>query len=370
MPMSAPSMPAQPPSLGRVLAPTVPLDRARLLSHVVGLRGIDTSALLAEAGVECDVLSRDRGEVYATEYAALCTAALRLTDDPCLGYELGMNSSADMLGELGKALLSAGTLADALELAVTYWRLTGRFMDVALHSSVNEVRLSVTEAMPLGDLQRFAFESILTGWVHMARHLMGAPDGRSTSIMCFTAPYHPAFERYADRLPTVHFGCDRNEIIIPVDRLAQTLPLGHPEAARQARAVCEAALADLTERSRHFVHRVADAMALTAEGYPTMERVAERMGITSRTLARHLDRLGLSFRQVVDERRHQEARTMLAEGIQSVEDIAVCLGYNDPANFTRAFRRWSGCTPTQYRQQSTAGVAVKLGVGQGQKRVA
>jgi AraC-like DNA-binding protein len=370
MPTSASSTPAQPHSLGGVLAPTVPLARARLLAHVVSLRGIDASLLLTEAGVECDVLSRTRGEVYAAEYAALCTAALRLTDDPCLGFEFGMNSSAAMLGDLGKALLSAGTLADALELAVTFWRLTGRFMDVALYRSANEVRLVVTETMPLGDLQRFAFESIMTGWVHTARHLMGAPDGRSTSIVCFTAPYHPAFERYAQRLPSVRFGCASNEIIIPVDRLAQTLPLGHPEAARQARAACEAALADLTERSRHFVHRVADAMALTAEGYPTMERVADRMGITSRTLARHLDRLGLSFRQVVDERRHQEARSMLAEGVQSVEDIATCLGYNDPANFTRAFRRWSGCTPTQYRQQCATGMGVKLGVGETHIRAA
>src|ERR1700758_2736585 len=105
MSLPASSMSASAPSLGRVLAPAVPLDRARLLAHVVGLRGIDTPTLLADAGVECDILSRDQGEVYAIEYAALCTAALRLTQDPCLGFELGMNAQASMHGELGKALL-------------------------------------------------------------------------------------------------------------------------------------------------------------------------------------------------------------------------------------------------------------------------
>jgi AraC-like DNA-binding protein len=129
--------------------------------------------------------------------------------------------------------------------------------------------------------------------------------------------------------------------------------MGCPQAVEAARAACDAALADLTERSSNFVRRVADVLALSSEGYPTMARVAERMGITSRTLARHLDRHGLTFRQVLDEHRHQEACAMLSGGQQSVEEIATRLGYNEPANFTRAFRRWAGCTPTQYRLNST-----------------
>ncbi|MGC4060740.1 MAG: AraC family transcriptional regulator ligand-binding domain-containing protein [Aquabacterium sp.] len=342
-----------PPGLGRLLAPSVPLEKARLLTHVAALRGISEASLLLEAGVECDLLSRDQGEVYATEYAALCTAALRLTGDPCLGFELGMNMPPTIHGELSQALLSAGTLADALELAVTYWGLTGRFMQVKLDSTPDEVRLLMSTRMPLGALERFAFESMLTGWVYTARQLMGAPEAPSTAVMCFTAPYHPAFERYADRLPFVRFGCATNELIVPNSRLGLVLPMGCPQAVEEARAVCDVALADLTERSSNFVRRIADVLALSSEGYPTMARVAERMGITSRTLARHLDRHGLTFRQVLDEHRHQEACSMLSGGQQSVEEIATRLGYNEPANFTRAFRRWAGCTPTQYRSKAS-----------------
>src|SRR5690606_11298838 len=178
----------------------------------------------------------------------------------------------------------------------------------------------------------------------------GRLTGHMNTTLQFTFAYHPAFERYADRLPKVVFGCAANEIIIPTRNLGQALPLGHPEAARQARTVCDEAMARLSELSG-LLDRVADCLALTAEGYPTMAQVARRLGITPRTLARHLDRHGLTFRQVLDERRHQEACNMLGTGVQPVEDIAARLGYNDPANFTRAFRRWAGCSPTQYRQQ-------------------
>src|SRR5690606_24187577 len=110
------------------------------------------------------------------------------------------------------------------------------------------------------------------------------------------------------------------------------------------------AMARLSEHSG-LLDRGADRLSLRAEGYPTMAQVAGRRGIRPRTLARHLGRHGLTFRQALDERRHQEACNMLGTGVQPVEYIAARLGYNDPANFPRAFRRRAGCSPTQYRQQ-------------------
>ena len=80
-----------------------------------------------------------------------------------------------------------------------------------------------------------------------------------------------------------------------------------------------------------------------------MAEVAQRLSVTSRTLARHLERHGVTFRQVIDQHRHQEACTLLSTTLLPVDEIAVRLGYNDPANFTRAFRRWADCSPSQYR---------------------
>jgi AraC-like DNA-binding protein len=343
--------------LSGLLSPAVPLSMARLLAHVVAQRGVSKAELLAQAGLPPSFLERDVGEVYGTEFAVLCLTALRLTRDPCLGIELGLNLPPTLLGTLGHALLSAGSLTEAVELAVTYWRINARYYEVTLHRSELELRIRATERFPLGALRRFAIESMMSAWIHAGRHLTGGGATATGTLMRFSLPYDPAFERYASRLPQVHYGCEVDELVLPAQAMQASLPMGHPEAARQARAACDAALLRVAGQAGNFVQEVADALALTSEGYPTMSQVAQRMGITSRTLARHLDRYGLTFRQVLDERRHMEACAMLGEGQMAVEDIAARLGYSDPANFTRAFRRWAGCTPSQYREQNTLGRA-------------
>ncbi len=334
-----------------LLSPTMPLSLARLVALVTEQRGIAKSELLAQAGLPPMLLDRAQGEVYGIEFAALCITAMRLTRDPCLGIEFGLNLPPTMLGTLGNALLSACSMADAVELAVTYWRLNGWYFDLSMVRSDQTLRVRATERFPLGPLRRFATESMMSAWIHAGRRLSGNVPPPPGVLLRFTMPRDAAFAQYASRLPEVHFGCDVDELVLPLHAVNVPLPLGHPEAARQSRASCAVALSSLSAQPGNLLQQIADALALATDGYPTMAQVAQRLGITARTLARHLDRQGLTYRQVVDERRHQEACTLLREGRHAMDGIAAHLGYSDPANFTRAFRRWAGCTPTQYRDQ-------------------
>jgi AraC-like DNA-binding protein len=334
-----------------LLAPAMPLSMARLVAQVTEQRGIPTAELLAQAGLPPMLLDRAQGEVYGIEFAALCLTAMRLTRDPCLGIEFGLSLPPTMLGTLGNALLSACSMADAVDLAVTYWRLNGWFFNLSMLQSDQALRVRATERFPLGPLRRFAIESMMSAWIHAGRRLSGNLPPPPGVLLRFKLPRERAFAPYASRLPETHFDCDVDELVLPIHSLDVPLIMGHPEAARQTRASCEVALNSLSAQKGNLVQQVADALALTTDGYPTMAQVAKRLGITVRTLARHLDRQGLTFRQLVDDRRHQEACMMLRESHHAVDGIAAHLGYSDPANFSRAFRRWAGCTPSQYRDR-------------------
>ena len=94
-----------------------------------------------------------------------------------------------------------------------------------------------------------------------------------------------------------------------------------------------------------------EAMRAQPAGYPMINRVAVDMGMPIRTLQRRLIDVGLTYSRVVEIRRRGEACRKLSGTGQSIAHIAATLGYSDPSSFSRAFKRWSNMSPSDYRRQ-------------------
>jgi AraC-like DNA-binding protein len=97
--------------------------------------------------------------------------------------------------------------------------------------------------------------------------------------------------------------------------------------------------------------------ALLAGGSADVHLAADRMGISVRTLQRWLHAAGLTYASVAQEARCARARQMLEQSGRKIRDVAVALGYSDPAHFTRAFQRWTGQTPRDFRRRRGGNVA-------------
>ncbi len=89
---------------------------------------------------------------------------------------------------------------------------------------------------------------------------------------------------------------------------------------------------------------------LLPKGQVSLHHIAEAMGISARTLQRRLAEQGLSYSRLVDEVRFSKARELILER-QKLTDVATRLGYADAGSFTRAFERWAGMSPLQYRKR-------------------
>jgi AraC-like DNA-binding protein len=90
---------------------------------------------------------------------------------------------------------------------------------------------------------------------------------------------------------------------------------------------------------------------LAGDACPSIAGVAESVGMTVRTLQRRLAAEGSRYEKVVDAWRFRTATTLLTSTDVNVLDVALECGYSDHAHFTRAFRRWSGCSPTEFRRR-------------------
>src|SRR5262249_34528766 len=94
---------------------------------------------------------------------------------------------------------------------------------------------------------------------------------------------------------------------------------------------------------------------LSWERYPDIHQTAKVLGMTARTLQRHLAAAGVTHASLVGRTRFATAAALLRETDTKVLEIALDLGYSDHAHFTRAFRRWAGCSPQEYRGRRAEG---------------
>ena len=101
---------------------------------------------------------------------------------------------------------------------------------------------------------------------------------------------------------------------------------------------------------RQLIRSLEDEVrTLLPAGYPTVEQGAGCVGVSVRTLQRRLHHHGLTYSELVEHVRHEEACRLLQEHGRGIAEIAVRLGYSDPSHFSRAFRRWEGISPRVYR---------------------
>jgi AraC-like DNA-binding protein len=113
-------------------------------------------------------------------------------------------------------------------------------------------------------------------------------------------------------------------------------------------------------RDGSFGERVRAVVAqLLRDGEPRIGEVAQRLGMTARTLQRRLQDEALAFTTLVDEARMQMARRYLSDPALSIAEVSFALGYSEPSAFTRAFKRWSGSAPAEYREAARAGPAAQ-----------
>jgi AraC-like DNA-binding protein len=148
----------------------------------------------------------------------------------------------------------------------------------------------------------------------------------------------------------VRFGESATTLVFPRRVLALTLPPALPPPAKAAWPVPRSWL-PAPDFQRSVRQTVASLLRL---GSPKLTMAAEMSGMSARSLQRRLHESRLDFGQLVEDARFDSARRMLGDPEVKIVEVAAELGYTDSANFTRAFRRWSGVPPREFRRSHAA----------------
>ena len=158
------------------------------------------------------------------------------------------------------------------------------------------------------------------------------------------------FKRYAEifRCP-VYFGRKTVEIHYPVSYLNQEMESYDPQV-HDALEVVQAGLVKRLAGEKDIVNEVKMALRRETGAFPRLNEVAGMLAMSPRTLRRKLGNREVRFQDLLDEERQRVAEDFLANSDLTVQQIADQCGFSDAQNFSQAFKRWSGMSPTDFRR--------------------
>lgn len=317
-------------------------------------------SVLRDHGIERDwmtqhpglALGRQTGRLRCKDYESLLLLALEAFG-PALGVEAGLRGYPTKHGPLGVAFMSCATLADAMQLGMRYHHTRMPYYDMHIQQQGDWIWVDVHERLAIEGLRHFGMTSALVEIITLIRTLAHVPKDQLQ--LYFDCPRPAYFGSYADKLPTTTFNWPVNRMAIHVQALTARPPSANAEALREACAQCDAELVRLglagSWRERVMARLQDHAQTPTPR---TIEQMAQALFVSERTLKRHLQREGCTFKSLQDAARLRAAQALLASPDIAIADIAHQIGFDDPAHFTRAFKRWTGDTPSVIRARLNA----------------
>jgi AraC-like DNA-binding protein len=323
-----------------------------ILHYAEGL-GLDRGKILRMAGLGEEDLADPDGRVPLERLVATWQATASLTGDERLGLHMGASTTVRQLGLMGYAMAHSDTFRDACRIGARYSRIIQEAAAVTFEENDECGWLRVSPA-PVLDVIRHPVDARLALIVAVSREITGA-DITPVKV-CFPYPEPADATAYREffRGP-VAFDEPYSQVAFKQRDLQRPLLSADPALAGYMYQLAEEVLASLTSEGE-LLEQVRRAIWTDLSGgLAGLEAAAGRLGMGPRSLQRRLKEEGTSFMEVLDDLRHEMAVQMLHDRRVTVYEIAFLLGYSDPSTFFRAFRRWEGTSPHEFRRSRVAG---------------
>lgn len=306
------------------------------------------------AGTGLDLAALDGAETRISVRQALryIENARRLAHEPDWYLAWAATLSDHFHGPISVALMSAPSLGDGVDAFMRYFPHRVPYLHLEARTDGDNFELTLSPLIDLGESRHVLIE---TPFIILLRYLTSVYDIDPTRMRLTFAYPPPAWaDRYTRHFPcAVQFGARKHTLSLPSGWRALG-NLAYLESTwTHALAQCEATLSSSRERTtlgeiRGVLNEHFEASRLQRP-VPTLAEVALGLHLAPRTLIRRLRRLGTTYQAVVNDVLRGRAVELLGNDALKVKEVAAALGFSNPANFGKAFKRWFGTSPGDYR---------------------
>lgn len=312
-------------------------------------RGLGTGDLLARAGVSgADLVDVD-GRIGQAAYNKLFEALTDRSGDADFGLHFAESSSPDAFHVVGQLAIRAATLGEALDRVARYSRIVHDAGRVEVERSGDTLVVHPGCRGLAHDVPRQVAEYSAASLVVVARRITRAAIAPARVGFRHARPASIGEHRRVFGI-TPMFGEQETTVVFEAATADIPIAGADPTLSSLLEHLARGLLERLGEDD-DLVARVQTEIAKHLErGAPDLDALARRLGMSGRTLQRRLAAFETTFQEVVDSVRRRCAERYIRDARLSLHEIAFLLGFSDPSNFHRAFRRWFGVTPAQLRR--------------------
>lgn len=342
-----PAMPAVMTGAGNSLPPGyIQLGVATEIAPTLRDFGLDPDPVIQAAGLDPRLFDDGASVIPHAALGRLLTLSVVRTHCPHFGLLVGQRATIRSFGMVGRLMQHSETVGDALRALVSNLSIQDRGVVPSLTISDGTVLFRISVHQPEAESADQISDGALAATVNALRFLCGS-DWRPAEVLVPRAtpairdPYLRHF-----RAP-VRFNQESAILVLPVRDLERRVAGADP----MVRALLEERISQLKGRPGC---EISDDVRRLLRTQLTSKRcsaddTAELLAMHRRTLSRRLKGDGMGYRAITNEIRFEIARQLLQDTQVSLAQISAALGYSEASAFTRAFRRWSGQTPTAWR---------------------
>lgn len=295
------------------------------------------------------------GYISLNELKNAVSEAYRLSRIPHFGILYGLTLSILNHGFLGYAAMSSPTFGAAIQIVLSYLSTRTNLITIGLHVSDKSKYSYITINVNTSDelLVRFLTEATLTHLLKMRQFLTNCTRPIVKIELQYEQPdYLEEYEALFQSRPNFNAGVNR--VWIQNEELSYPIQFADDASYQLAKG-------QLDEIEKHLslkddlISKIKTILLTQNLNQCTMETIASQLCMTSRTLRRHLLNSGVTYKELLDELREQKAKKFLLNNQLSITEIGFLLGFQDTSNFSKAFKKWTGCSPKEYREHHEKG---------------
>ena len=316
----------------------------------LGSLKVDIDAFLGSLGIDPASVKSPDGRIAVETYLLIQDQAAEYVHDPYLGLHMGEFFEPGSWSILGYMMMNCKNLAEAAEKSGRYQRIIGNLIETRSQFHFNKFKAIFFTPPHAPKMSRHCFEAAFSSSVRMMRSLTGVKLNPLEVTFIYPEPESTAeYERI--------FGCPvlfgQKENSMTMDMRIGNIPIlmANPGLLEYFENYARDFLAEMDSKNDLTRSVTKIILARLDDENLSIDKVAKEMSMSVRTMQNHLESEGVVFSDLLKDIRERLAQKYLRENY-SVEQITYLLGFSEPSVFRKAFKKWLGITPREFRERS------------------